>query len=107
MRDVLAAIRSIIEEEGDSAPLGRTAISVAEALGEQNEGEPLLATSEPAEPSASSPSSSPPAAASGGLTIEDLATQLIKPMLQKWIDDNLHGLVERMVAEEVRRVTRR
>jgi cell pole-organizing protein PopZ len=33
----------------------------------------------------------------GGRTIEELVTELIRPMLKAWLDDNLPGLVERLV----------
>src|SRR5258708_3216313 len=33
----------------------------------------------------------------GGRTVEELVTELIRPMLKTWLDDNLPGLVERLV----------
>src|SRR5262249_53989610 len=33
----------------------------------------------------------------GGRTVEELVTGLIRPMLKTWLDDNLPGLVERLV----------
>ena len=33
----------------------------------------------------------------GGRTVEELVTELIQPMLKTWLDDNLPGLVERLV----------
>jgi hypothetical protein len=35
--------------------------------------------------------------AHGGRTVERLVTELIRPMLKTWLDDNLPGLVERLV----------
>ena len=31
---------------------------------------------------------------------------MLQPMLKSWLDDNLPGLVERMVQEEIERVSR-
>jgi uncharacterized protein len=39
-------------------------------------------------------------------TLEDLVREMLKPMLKHWLDDNLPGLVERLVRAEIERVTR-
>lgn len=39
-------------------------------------------------------------------TIEDLTKELLRPMVKSWLDDNLPGLVERLVREEIERVAR-
>jgi hypothetical protein len=39
-------------------------------------------------------------------TIEDLVREMLRPMLRHWLDDNLPGLVERMVRAEIERVSR-
>jgi cell pole-organizing protein PopZ len=39
-------------------------------------------------------------------TLEDLVTEMLKPMLKEWLDDNLPTLVERLVQEEIQRVSR-
>ena len=39
-------------------------------------------------------------------TLEDLVTEMLKPMLKGWLDDNLPTLVERLVKEEIERVSR-
>jgi cell pole-organizing protein PopZ len=39
-------------------------------------------------------------------TFEDLAEQMMRPMLQDWLDNNLPVLVERLVREEIERVAR-
>jgi cell pole-organizing protein PopZ len=39
-------------------------------------------------------------------TLEDLVTEMLKPMLKGWLDDNLPNLVERLVKEEIERVSR-
>lgn len=39
-------------------------------------------------------------------SIEDMAQDILRPMLQEWLDDNLPRLVERLVREEIERVAR-
>ena len=39
-------------------------------------------------------------------TLEDLVQEMLRPMLKTWLDDNLPGIVERMVKQEIERVTR-
>ncbi|NTJ42183.1 DUF2497 domain-containing protein [Agrobacterium larrymoorei] len=39
-------------------------------------------------------------------TIEQLAQDMLRPMLQEWLEDNLPTLVERLVREEIERVAR-
>jgi len=39
-------------------------------------------------------------------TFDDLAAEMLRPMLQDWLDNNLPGLVERLVREEIERVAR-
>lgn len=84
---------------------------------------PSRATDRPAEPAAETPSSlmspqtdSAVAAAFGRLantilsrdpkTLEDLVKEMLRPMLKEWLDDNLPVLVERLVREEIERVSR-
>ena len=43
----------------------------------------------------------------GGRTVEDLARELLRPMLRSWLDDNLPILVERLVKDEIERVVGR
>jgi len=39
-------------------------------------------------------------------TLEDLVKEMLRPMLRAWLDDNLPGLVERLVRAEIERVSR-
>lgn len=39
-------------------------------------------------------------------TLEDLVAEMLQPMLKNWLDDNLPALVERLVQEEIQRVSR-
>lgn len=38
-------------------------------------------------------------------TMEDLLKEMLRPMLQSWLDENLPSLVEKMVAAEIRRLS--
>ena len=39
-------------------------------------------------------------------TLEDLVKEMLRPMLKSWLDDNLPGVVERIVRAEIERVSR-
>jgi cell pole-organizing protein PopZ len=39
-------------------------------------------------------------------TLEDLVREMLRPLLKTWLDDNLPGLVERLVRSEIERVSR-
>lgn len=45
--------------------------------------------------------------AEGERSIDDIARELLQPMLKRWLDQNLPGLVEGLVREEIERVSRR
>lgn len=38
-------------------------------------------------------------------SLEDMTRELMKPMLKSWLDENLPGLVEEMVAREIQRIS--
>ena len=40
-------------------------------------------------------------------TLEDLVQDMLRPMLKGWLDENLPAMVERLVREEIERVSRR
>ncbi|MCW5714159.1 MAG: DUF2497 domain-containing protein [Bauldia sp.] len=39
-------------------------------------------------------------------SLEDVVKDMMRPMLREWLDDNLPPLVERLVREEIQRVSR-
>jgi cell pole-organizing protein PopZ len=43
----------------------------------------------------------------GGITVEQLVVDLLTPMLRDWLDQNLPGIVERVVEQEVKKLARR
>ncbi|TIO67154.1 MAG: DUF2497 domain-containing protein, partial [Mesorhizobium sp.] len=39
-------------------------------------------------------------------SFDEMAEEMLRPMLQDWLDNNLPTLVERLVREEIERVAR-
>jgi cell pole-organizing protein PopZ len=39
-------------------------------------------------------------------TLEDIVKDMLRPLLKQWLEDNLPGLVERLVRAEIERVSR-
>ncbi len=46
------------------------------------------------------------AAAPDPKRLDDMAREMLRPMLKAWLDDNLPGLVERLVRPEIQRIAR-
>ena len=46
-----------------------------------------------------------PAKPKSGPSLEDLTRDLMRPMLEKWLNENLPALIEEMVAREIRRIS--
>jgi cell pole-organizing protein PopZ len=42
----------------------------------------------------------------GDRTLEDVVRELLRPMLQQWLDDNLPAIVQQAVETEVDRIAR-
>jgi cell pole-organizing protein PopZ len=43
----------------------------------------------------------------GARTLEDMAIEILRPLLKKWLDDNLPATVDRLVQKEIERIARR
>lgn len=43
----------------------------------------------------------------GKVTLEDMTRELMKPMIKAWIDQNLPGIIEKIVQKEVEKLSRR
>jgi cell pole-organizing protein PopZ len=50
--------------------------------------------------------SEPPPSSLGGRTLEDIAGELLRPMLKEWLDTHLPRIVQASVDEEVERIAR-
>lgn len=47
------------------------------------------------------------AVVANGITLEEIVRQELRPLLREWLDRNLQGIVERLVRDELERVTNR
>lgn len=52
----------------------------------------------------SEPRAKPQIVRQGETSVEALVREMLRPMLAQWLDDNLPAMVERLVAEEIRRI---
>ncbi len=43
----------------------------------------------------------------GTRTLEDMAIELMRPLLKQWLDQNLPAVVDRLVQKEIERIARR
>lgn len=94
MNEILASIRAIIGDGDSASGKGKqTTASIAEALAEDD----------PAPTRHAPRPSGPKPHRVGALTVEELAAELMRPMLQRWMDENLHDIVKDLVAGEVKR----
>jgi len=73
---------------------------------ERNPGEALMSRSTQASVSESFGRLDAARAASRPPTVEDLMKEMLRPMLKAWLDEHLPALVERLVQDEIARVTR-
>lgn len=97
---------------GEPAPAPATAKALPDPKEAASSGEPLVsaaaaAASMSAFAKLARPIASEPPAATGGITVEALVIQLLRPALREWLDANLPPLVERIVEQEVRKLARR
>lgn len=135
MEDILSSIKRIIAEEGETAARGKRAPArpaarpAGEALAAPAD---VLELSQPiADPAPAKAAGAPaaeaivsPAAAEasrGALealsrmvmkpetpateTLEGLVREMLRPMLREWLDAQLPGIVEAMVAREIERIS--
>jgi cell pole-organizing protein PopZ len=47
------------------------------------------------------------ARAQDGVTLEDIVRDLLRPMLKNWLDDNLPDIIERLVSQELERLSQK
>lgn len=81
-----------LDPEGDDTPL--TGAAARASIGDN-----LAALAMLAEPGVA-----PRIVRSGETSLEELTRELLRPMLARWLDDNLPGMVERMVRDEIARI---
>ena len=119
MEEILASIRAIIADETAPQKPGPQLVYASDAparLQPENvqrsepeaalDDEPLMSEAAGAAVSASFRNLSENMAAHGAKVAEDMARELLRPMLKAWLDENMPALVERLVRAEIQRVTK-
>jgi cell pole-organizing protein PopZ len=104
------------ERLGGQAASERTPRLASAAFGEERQPESRPAAAMPQRPLLSARTGAAVAASFEDLArnvasltpaqISDMAREMLRPMLKSWLDDNLPSLVERLVRDEIERVSR-
>ena len=94
------------ERERYDAPPQPRPSSLAMRPTPQEEESPLLSPEKSAAVSGAFGALTQTLLAQNSRTLEDVVAEMLQPMLKSWLDDNLPSLVERMVQEEIERVSR-
>ncbi len=123
MEEILASIRAIIADDAAPPKSGPQLVYAsdaptrpqpeaprkAEPVAVANEApvgdEPLLSETAGAAVSGSFRALSESMAAHGAKVAEDMAREMLRPMLKSWLDENMPAMVERLVRAEIERVT--
>lgn len=92
------------DAESDDAPVPAPAIPTEEELVSAASADAARQSLE-ALTAAVAPAAAPAPVATGGRTMEDVVLEALRPMLKDWLDTNLPGMVEAMVAKEISRIT--
>ncbi len=88
-------------------------MELGDAIGFENETDPPLVSEDArgamqenlaALAMLSEPGAKPKIVRSGETSLEGLAREMLKPMLAEWLDNNLPGMVEKMVQAEIARI---
>jgi cell pole-organizing protein PopZ len=43
----------------------------------------------------------------GNVTLEDMTREILRPLIKSWLDQNLAGIIEKMVQKEIEKISRR
>lgn len=92
------------DAESDDAPAPAPAIPTEEELVSAASADAARQSLE-ALTAAVAPAAAHAPVATGGRTMEDVVLEALRPMLKDWLDTNLPGMVEAMVAKEISRIT--
>ncbi len=95
-------------EPGERSPEGMDASHAEADTGARGEGEraQLLARETSAAVDSAFNTLAQTVLVQNARTLEDLVREMLRPMLKTWLDDNLPGMVERLVRAEIERVSR-
>jgi hypothetical protein len=88
------------------APAARNTVDEARRQFNESAGEQLLSSTTAAAVDNAFNSLAHTILGNNARTLEDLVKDMLRPMLKAWLDDNLPGLVERIVRSEIERVSR-
>ena len=91
------------EDEADEQAADREAIEDLDAL-MRGEAEAAMRENFAALATLSQPGKAPQIVRSGETSIEGLVREMLRPMLARWLDDNLPGMVEQLVKAEIARI---
>jgi len=94
------------EEERRAPAQPRPAPVPAPAAVRRTADDRLLSTNSTAAVSAAFNSLASTVLSENARTLEDIVKEMMRPMLKDWLDENLPGLVERIVRAEIERVAR-
>ena len=81
-------------------------VSAASAAGQRPTDEGLLSPATAAALDAAFNALAQTAQPPRGRTVEELVSELMRPMLKTWLDENLPAIVERLVGAEIERISR-
>ena len=82
------------EPDTPSVDNGLIANAAAAAMREQLDALSSVSASQPSAPAPANP-------------LEEVVREMLRPMLREWLDANLQGIIERMVQDEIARITGR
>jgi cell pole-organizing protein PopZ len=95
----------VMVEEPPATVMAQHLESARQTLAEQMD-RPLLSSSASAAVDGAFTSLAHTVLSQNARTLDDLVKDMLRPMLKSWLDDNLPGLVERLVRAEIERVSR-
>jgi cell pole-organizing protein PopZ len=98
---------SPLPEVRRSAPVAERLAAPAPVTSEAPAAPPLVSAATDAVVSAAFGDLANTVLTGNGRTLDDLVTEMLRPMLKTWLDTNLPPLVERLVREEIERMSRR
>lgn len=101
-----APVTRATDPDPQSAPIERRGEPKAISLLPEKSAEPLLSDMSGQQVARSFSDLAAAMSSSQRRTFDEIAEDMLRPMLTEWLDDNLPKLVERLVREEIERVAR-
>jgi uncharacterized protein len=104
LRSVDGKVDAVFDTQ--SPPVTNTIADVRRQVQRNMPDRPLLAPSTTAAVDSAFTALAQSVLAKNARTLDDLVSEMLRPMLKAWLDDNLPDLVERIVRDEIERVSR-